>query len=209
MDNYNKMNEYYKNLINIYANGGGWGGTYYGVFSKVINDNGFKNCAEVGIGYGFHAKEILNMTNVDNLYLIDPMKIYPNDAFVDDVLNNGGFENLVEQITKHLDQYKNRYTWLRKNSTSVTSDEIPDESLDAIFIDADHSYEAVKNDLNFWWNKLKKGGHLLGDDYNSCHPGTTKAVDEFALNMNLKTEFLIKENSIIPGYPIYRFIKTN
>jgi len=200
------MNKYYNDLVDIWAKGGGWGGIYYGVFSKVINDNNFKRCAEVGIGYGFHAKQILDNTNVDKLYLIDPMRYYPNDAFATDVINNGGFEDLVIHIKQHLSKHDN-YTWYRKPSITITNEEILDESLDAIFIDADHSYNAVKEDLNFWWKKLRKGGHLLGDDYNSCHPGTTKAVDEFAKNNNLKVDFLSKPNSTSPGYPIYRFIK--
>jgi len=44
----------------------------------------------------------------------------------------------------------------------------------------------------------------MGDDYNSCHPGTTKAVDEFANKNNLKINFLKKDGV---DYPIYYFIK--
>ena len=44
----------------------------------------------------------------------------------------------------------------------------------------------------------------LGDDYASCHIGTTLAVDEFSTKNNLKLEFLSKENS---KYLIYKFIK--
>lgn len=80
--------------------------------------------------------------------------------------------------------------------------------MDAIFIHGDHSYEAVSKDLPFWWKKLKKGGWLLGDDYQSCHPGTTIAVDEFAKNMNIQIELLSKATSKKIGYyPIYKFIK--
>ena len=71
-------------------------------FSNVIKEQNFKVCVEVGIGYGFHAKEILDNTSVEKLYLIDPMCYYPNDAFATDVINYGGFELLVENIKKHL-----------------------------------------------------------------------------------------------------------
>tara|TARA_B100000424_G_scaffold118017_1_gene89082 strand:+ start:322 stop:954 length:633 start_codon:yes stop_codon:yes gene_type:complete len=208
----NSYDEFYKNLINIWKTGGedggegGWAAHYYGVFSDVINENNFKKCAEVGIGYGFHARQILENTSIEKLYLVDPMKFYPNDGFATDVISYGGFDKLVRNINLHLELYNLRYTWYRQESLTITNDQIEDESLDAVFVDADHSYEAVSKDLPFWWNKLKVGGWLLGDDYNSCHPGTTRAVNEFANINNLKLEFLYKKDGK-KNYPIYKFVK--
>ena len=205
-----RLDPFYKNLIEIWRCGGkngepgGWAGCYYGVFSNVVKENNFKICVEVGIGYGFHAKEILDNTNVEKLYLVDPMSYYPNDQFATDVINFGGFELLVKNIKNHLSLHEDRYTWFRNKSLEISNQQILDNSIDAIFIDGDHSYNAVSKDLEFWWKKLRKGGWLLGDDYNSCHPGTTQAVDEFSKNNNLKLEFLSKNNS---NYLIYKFIK--
>ena len=53
-----------------------------------------------------------------------------------------------------------------------------DESLDAVFIDADHSYEAVKMDIKNWMPKVRKGGILAGHDYSSAWSGVIRAVDE-------------------------------
>lgn len=197
------MQNYYASMKNLWAEGGGWAGSYYGVFSSIINKNKFKYCAEVGIGYGFHAKEVLDNTNLEKLYLIDPM-VYYNDAFADNIINNGGFELLVTEIKSNLSQYQDKYVWFRQPSTTITNDQVPDESLDAVFIDGDHSYDAVKADLEFWWKKVKHGGCILGDDY-AVHPPTKQAVDDFAMNHELKLEFLYKENT---QYPIYKFIKT-
>jgi predicted O-methyltransferase YrrM len=202
------MEKYYNNLISIWNNGGGWGGIYYGVFSKIINDNNLKIVAEVGIGYGFHAKEILDNTNIKQLYLVDPMEMYESEkygGFAYDVETHGGFEELVKQIKNHLKSYENKYTWYRKPSISISNSEILDGSLDAVFLDAEHTYEAVINDLPFWWSKLKIGGYLLGDDY--ILPGVKQAVDEFAKNNNLELNFLYKENSNIPDYKIFQFKK--
>ena len=183
---------------------GGWAQYYYGIFSKVIRDNNFKTCVEVGIGYGFHAKEILDNTSVDKLYLVDPMCYYPNDGFTAEVLHFGGFEKLVKNINIHLKPFENRYTWFRNESLSITNEQIPDESVDAIFIDGDHSYEAVSKDLPFWWKKLRIGGWLLGDDYSNSFPGVIQAVHEFASINNIYIHFLTKPDI---GYPIYKFIK--
>jgi predicted O-methyltransferase YrrM len=53
-----------------------------------------------------------------------------------------------------------------------------DDSLDAVFIDADHSYEAVKLDIQNWMPKVRKGGILAGHDYTYSWPGVVRAVDE-------------------------------
>ena len=45
-------------------------------------------------------------------------------------------------------------------------DQIPDNSLDFIFHDSDHSYPFVKNEIHAYWPKLKHGGYSIGDDYN-------------------------------------------
>jgi len=200
------MDSHYEMLEEQYKAGTQvWYKDYYGVVSDVINQNNFKTCVEVGIGYGFHARHILENTNV-NLILVDPSKWYPNDWFAVDVINNGGgFENLVLKIKKMLSPFENRYKWFRKNSIDVTNNEVGDDTVDVVFIDGNHEYDYVRKDLDFWWKKLKKGGYLLGDDYNMRFPGVIQAVNEFAKNNGLILEFLSKKNS---NYPIFKLIKT-
>lgn len=49
-----------------------------------------------------------------------------------------------------------------------------DGTRDAVFIDADHSEEAVSRDIAAWWPKVKPGGILAGHDYDE--PGVNAAV---------------------------------
>jgi hypothetical protein len=51
-----------------------------------------------------------------------------------------------------------------------------DNSLDFVFIDADHGYQFIKGDLEAWWPKVRVGGIFAGDDFHgkSVH----KAVPE-------------------------------
>ena len=76
--------------------------------------------------------------------------------------------------------------------------EFEDGMFDFIYIDADHTYEGVKRDLEDWWPKVKSGGIFCGHDYiNKAHSsprgpfrfGVAQAVDEFvkANNLNLFT----------------------
>lgn len=183
-----------------------WVKLYYGIISNIILENNFKKCAEIGIGYGFHAKEILMNSDVDMLYLVDPFIFYPNDGFVKDVEKFGGFEKLANNVKINLEDHSNRYQWFRQPSLTITNEQIPDESLDLVFIDADHSYDAVLNDLRFWWKKLRKGGWLTGDDYRTIFPSTTKAVNDFSKEMNLELKFKISKTR---DYPIYYFVKSS
>ena len=66
-----------------------------------------------------------------------------------------------------------------KKSSVEAAPELEDGSLDFVFIDANHSYDAVKNDIIAWAPKVRSGGVLCGHDYNSF-PGVQKAVDDFA-----------------------------
>lgn len=59
-----------------------------------------------------------------------------------------------------------------------------DKSLDAVFIDGDHSYEAVKSDIQEWSKKVKTGGILAGDDY-VAYDGVRRAVDELIPNRTI------------------------
>lgn len=54
------------------------------------------------------------------------------------------------------------------------------EQFDLVYIDGDHSYEAVKRDISDFMSRVKPGvGFLAGHDYNSETPGVRKAVLEF------------------------------
>ena len=53
---------------------------------------------------------------------------------------------------------------------------VEDESLDFIFLDADHSYEHVKQDIQLWLPKLKLGGIYCGHDLD--HEGVDLAIKD-------------------------------
>src|SRR5262245_46278110 len=61
-------------------------------------------------------------------------------------------------------------------------------SADAIYIDASHDYEDVTADLKAYWELLRPGGIMFGDDYDPYWPGVMTAVNEFAIMNGLRID---------------------
>jgi predicted O-methyltransferase YrrM len=77
-------------------------------------------------------------------------------------------------------------------TTNEASKLFEDGSLDGVFIDADHSYEAVKQDIQNWLPKIRVGGILAGHDYNSTFQEVMKAVNELLHGFGLYGQCWIK-----------------
>lgn len=73
---------------------------------------------------------------------------------------------------------------LRKPSIEAVKDIVPiagwnGDGLDLVFIDGDHSYESVKQDIASWRPFLRPGAVLCGHDYGHLeYTGVKQAVDE-------------------------------
>ncbi|MCK9570129.1 class I SAM-dependent methyltransferase [Candidatus Pacearchaeota archaeon] len=69
--------------------------------------------------------------------------------------------------------------------TSVkAAGQFQDASIDFVFLDANHSYSSVFQDVRLWHPKIRPGGLLCGHDYNGQGDrrggfGVKPAVDEF------------------------------
>jgi hypothetical protein len=75
-----------------------------------------------------------------------------------------------------------------------------DNSLDFVYLDGNHTYDFVKQDLNAWYNKVKVGGILAGHDYPL--KSVKQAVDEFCKDKKLLS---ITEEKLTASY----YIKKN
>jgi predicted O-methyltransferase YrrM len=58
-------------------------------------------------------------------------------------------------------------------------------SIDFLFIDADHSYEGVKLDISLWEPKVVEGGVISGHDYD--WEGVARAVNEMFADRQIVT----------------------
>lgn len=157
---------------------------------------------EIGVLRGEYSKIILDRWDNGTLYLVDTWRHL--DEYID--LNGRDDQyhyDCMMETAKNIKEHQHRAHMIRMDS-SIAAGIFPDEYFDFIFIDADHSYEAVMKDLKVWWPKIKKGGLFCGDDYipddgdiwlinNSDGSkqyagkfGVRKAVNEFAQINGLK-----------------------
>lgn len=85
--------------------------------------------------------------------------------------------DIFEEFKKNLEPVIDYVNPVRKDSVTASKD-YKDNSLDFVYIDADHRYEFVKADIDAWYPKVKKGGYIGGHDYEPGWAGVVKAVDE-------------------------------
>ena len=73
--------------------------------------------------------------------------------------------DIVEKdFDERMAKYDNVIKIKSKGSDAV--DDFEDESLDLVYIDGDHRYESVKQDIEDWLPKVKKGGYISGHDFD-------------------------------------------
>lgn len=92
---------------------------------------------------------------------------------------------LYELFLSNIESVKQVITPIRMASVDAAKT-YSDESLDVVFIDAGHSYEAVKADILAWYPKVKRGGYIAGHDYP--HEPVKCAVHDTLIDI-LDTEF--------------------
>lgn len=148
-------------------------------YKKLFNEAG-KNAeiAEVGTWQGRSicsvAEEIL--TNNQHVVCVDTFEgtLTPEEA---SFFEEAKTANIQEICQNNIERFglKNNVFLQRKSSLDAAELDC-DEYYDLIFIDADHSYEAVKADITAWLPKVKKGGVIAGHDYPRS--AVKKAVHE-------------------------------
>jgi len=85
-------------------------------------------------------------------------------------------ENIYKTFKKNMEDYPHTVL-IGKNKLFLK--QFDDGSVDVIFLDANHSFDAVKEDICNWLPKLKVGGVFCGHDYGRKEYGVTEAVHEF------------------------------
>ena len=140
--------------------------------------------AEIGVRQGQNALFMWDNLNLKKLYLVDNWLEYTDgwDGIYAQETQDKIYEKLlvVCWTLEQLKKYKKETLEVMKMDSLRAAALIEDNSLDFVYIDSNHDYEHVKEDLLVWNNKVKYEGIIGGHDYGYLDSGVKQAVDEFA-----------------------------
>jgi hypothetical protein len=132
------------------------------LFNEIKSDFESGYGVEVGTFKAEFSKFILENWN-GTLYMVDVWK-----PLGEEYLDSSNHKNYHNQIYSHAMEnllgFEDRGIMIRASSQKG-SEIFQDESLDFVYIDANHAYDFVVDDINYWYSKIKKGGYLWGHDY--------------------------------------------
>lgn len=143
---------------------------------------------EVGVQRGEFAHQLLAQWQGRRLHLVDPWRHLSDYS---DIANgpDSEHETNLRHTRDRLASYEGRYQ-IHRALSSEAIDRFQDESLDFVYLDANHSLAAVRDDLRLWFPKVKPGGILAGHDFLDGNLpegqfGVATAVRQFADERNL------------------------
>jgi hypothetical protein len=174
--------------------------------AKLFNELNFKIGAEIGVDRGEYS-EILCKNNPDmKLFGVDP---YVLSAYEPDInpkkagihVNQEGFEGNYEQATKLLTPYPN-YRLIRSYSSDALK-LFKDNSLDFVYIDANHDFPNFIFDIHSWLKKVREDGIICGHDYANFsykkHNHVKRALDAYTRCYRMQPLFIVGGDNYIKG----------
>lgn len=158
--------------------------------------------AEIGVFKGNFSKDIFSIVNPSHLYLVD---------IFEGVVGSGDKDGNNFECADLSHEYQNikNYFADNKNVEVIKSDSesfllsLPDDHLDAVYIDAEHTYDFVIKELELSFQKVKNGGYIMGHDYCERFHGVIQAVTEFCNKYNQQISMLTQD-----GCPTFVIKKT-
>jgi hypothetical protein len=115
--------------------------------------------------------------NIGTVFAIDPW-CAPAGATANEDVNNYTYKlNVAERV---FDAMRSRFRNIvkLKGFDHQFADGFPDDFFEAVYIDGNHYYKAVKENTKLWIGKVRSDGFFCGHDYYDVTPQVVRAVDE-------------------------------
>jgi len=169
------------------------------ILCTMFRDLGYKVGAEIGVETGKYS-EVLLKTNPDlTLHCIDSWQSY--DDYIDGI-------NMKDQDVSFREAQERlkgcRVNFIKEFSMRALR-RFENESLDFVYIDANHNLPYVMDDIIQWEKKVKHGGVVAGHDYIKSSKGrattlrVVEAVNWYVELKPIKTWFLIGTKAKLEG----------
>ena len=147
-------------------------------FNELSIENG--KMAEIGSYSGESIEQFALSNKFSEIYAIDTW----NGDIPDLIICTSDMQAVEKKFDERIAKYEN-IKKIKKPSIDAVND-FPDKYFDLVYIDANHSYKSVKQDIIAWMPKVKEGGILAGHDY-PIFEGVKQAVDEIFDLVPVKT----------------------
>jgi hypothetical protein len=144
---------------------------------QVLSANNGSHFVEVGSWKGSSTVYMaVEIANSGKLIQFDAVDTWGGDA------ETGGSDAsnpdwLYDEFRKNIAPVLSYVNPIRMASVDA-SKTYKNKSLDLVYIDANHTYDYVKQDILSWLPKIKEGGIIAGHDYATDWDGVVKAVNE-------------------------------
>ncbi|OGM19971.1 hypothetical protein A2714_02820 [Candidatus Woesebacteria bacterium RIFCSPHIGHO2_01_FULL_38_9] len=123
----------------------------------------FKKGVEIGVEKGIYSEILLKVNPKLQLFSIDPWKASSYEPGIQAVdYRQKHYDDYYRETKKRLSGYKSKI--IRKKSLTAVKD-FKDNSLDFVYIDGNHDFINVTNDIYYWSQKIRIGGIISGDDF--------------------------------------------
>ena len=166
---------------------------HYRVLINLLMERTHKIGAEIGVFQGvFASKLLLELPGIERYYCIDPWELYDDHI---KTLRPNSSGRAFKRFKRAVRPWEDKVVVIKRMSQDALI-EVPDCSLDWVFIDANHSYEYAKSDIIGWSKKVKTGGIVSGHDFYDKNKnarrgvpfGVEKAVIELVENFTVDAE---------------------
>lgn len=129
---------------------------------------GFRRGAEIGVWKGAYSAAFCEQNIGMHMLCVDPWISYPAWLDTKNSLPPDQAERFMEEAYRKAVARLAplNCTIVRKFSSEAVVD-VPDRSLDFVYIDGNHVFDAVTEDLTLWAPKVRPGGFVAGHDYRA------------------------------------------
>ena len=144
---------------------------------------------EVGVLEGGFSDTILRAGRTRLHYMVDAWDASTsNDPSYSNIDWRAAYEKAVQVAQRH--SWEGKPVAILRLPSVMASCLFPQNSLDYVYIDANHDYKSVRCDIDVWFPLVRPGGIISGHDYLNKPPvyEVKRAVDESFGDLVLTTD---------------------
>ena len=121
---------------------------------------------ELGVHTGHFSEFLLRETKGTTLHCVDPYFKFPTAEYKDAMndKSQADFDSMFQGVQSRLKVMFGERAQMVRHVSIDAAKQFQNESIDFLYLDGNHAYKNVMEDLECWLPKMKKGSILVGDD---------------------------------------------